>query len=118
MAPLQIPWYFKPNQIKKAVEYVTWILQTGRIIKFIYIFTNTVSHPDLFGELFFYELKFISDGLLAVKEHEISLTIITYSVDLFFISKVWHLISVWGASLLNIYLMLEAKKIIKIWLFV
>ena len=60
----------------------------------------------------------VSDGLLAVKQHEISLIIITYSVDLLFISEVWHLIRVWGASFLNMYTLLEAIKIIKIWLLV
>lgn len=60
----------------------------------------------------------VSDGLLAVKQHEISLIIITYSVDLFFISEVWHLIRVRGASFLNTYTLLEARKIIKIWLLV
>ena len=83
------------------------------------MFTKAASHPDLFGgNLFLYELNSISDGLLAVKQHEISLIIITYSVDLFFISKAWHLIRVWGASLLNMYLVLEATKIIKVWLLV
>lgn len=83
------------------------------------MFTKAASHPDLFrGGLFLYELHSISDGLLAVKQHEISLIIITYSVDLFFISEVWHLIRVWGASFLNMYTVLEAKKIIKIWLLV
>lgn len=82
------------------------------------MFTKAASHPDLFGRsLFLYELNSLSDGLLAGKQHEISL-IITYAVDLFFISEVWHLISVWGASLLNMYLVLEATKIIKIWLLV
>lgn len=61
------------------------------------MFTKAASHPDLFGGgLFLYELNSISDGLLAVKQHEISLIIITYSVDLFLISKVWHLVKSLG----------------------
>lgn len=118
MAPLQISWLFKPSQIKQAGEYFTWILQTERVIKFIYMFTKAASHPDCLEEDCFYMNCTVSDGLLAVKQHEISLIIITYSVDLFFISEVWHLIRVRGASFLNTYTLLEARKIIKIWLLV
>lgn len=46
MASLQTPWHFKPNEIKQVGEYSTWILQTERVIKFIYMFTEAASHPD------------------------------------------------------------------------
>jgi hypothetical protein len=65
------------------------------------MFTKAASHPDLFGGgLSLYELSSVSDGLLAVKHLAISV-INTYSVDLFSISRVWHLIRVWGASFLK-----------------